>query len=64
MERCKKCKRSTLLGEYKCRCGNLYCLACRLPEIHACTFDYIKAGQASLQVSLEKVVHDKIANRI
>jgi len=64
VERCNKCKKSTLLGEYRCRCGNLYCLSCRLPETHGCTFNYIKAGQESLTQTLEKVENDKIPNRI
>jgi predicted nucleic acid binding AN1-type Zn finger protein len=25
-----------------CRCTNAYCLQCRMPEDHQCTFDFVK----------------------
>lgn len=39
--RCSYCKKSTVL-EFKCRCDNIYCIKCRMPEVHKCTFNFIK----------------------
>jgi hypothetical protein len=35
-KRCSKCKKR-LHMEFKCKCEKMYCVACRLPEVHSCT---------------------------
>jgi hypothetical protein len=25
---------------YKCSCQNIFCIKCRIPELHNCTFDF------------------------
>ena len=51
--RCSCCKKKTHL-EFKCECGAVVCMACRLPEIHGCT---VKENQP---VVLVKVVAEKV----
>ena len=41
--------------EFKCACGVVFCLACRLPEVHGCT---VKEEE---KVVLVKVVAEKVA---
>lgn len=38
---CTKCKRRSHLI-VTCKCSNTFCLKCKSPEIHSCTFDYMK----------------------
>ena len=40
--------------EFKCKCENMYCVTCRLPEVHACTVTVVE------KVVLEKVVAEKV----
>jgi hypothetical protein len=41
--------------EFKCACGVVVCLSCRLPEVHGCT---VKEEE---KVVLVKVVAEKVA---
>jgi predicted nucleic acid binding AN1-type Zn finger protein len=34
------CRKKLLLTDTACRCGETYCSAHRLPEVHVCPFDY------------------------
>ena len=39
--KCKSCKKKIISGmEYKCRCDEVYCTRCRMPEDHVCSFDW------------------------
>lgn len=51
--KCEYCKKKTHL-EFKCQCEKVFCIHCRLPEVHQCP-DY-----KSTAVSLVKVVAPKI----
>tara|TARA_B100001094_G_scaffold260563_1_gene261054 strand:- start:1854 stop:2078 length:225 start_codon:yes stop_codon:yes gene_type:complete len=36
-KKCNHClKKLKLLDEFKCNCGNIYCLNCRYPHVHNC----------------------------
>ncbi len=50
--KCACCKKKTVM-EFKCSCGHVYCLTCRLPEVHKCT-------PPPKPVELVKVVADKV----
>lgn len=39
-KRCTKCNKKLSLVPFGCRCGNLYCNLCRMPESHNCNFDF------------------------
>ena len=52
-EGCKK--KLSMLNQYKCRCGLMFCSKHKLPESHDCSYDY-----KSDKLKLEKVVADKV----
>lgn len=51
--KCSHCKKKVVV-EFKCSCGCVYCVACRLPEVHKCSPEPPKP------VVLEKVVAAKV----
>ena len=50
MERCSKCKKKTLLT-FNCKCLGKFCMNCKIPEIHLCSFDYKKEQRDKLEKS-------------
>ncbi|XP_031494611.1 zinc finger A20 and AN1 domain-containing stress-associated protein 4-like [Nymphaea colorata] len=46
--RCSSCKKRVGLIEFKCRCGSTFCASHRLPEKHACDFNYKGAGREAI----------------
>ena len=60
MQRCTKCKKKTVLL-VSCKCSNHYCLTCRMPEDHDCTFDFVKQQTEILRLSNPIVVGEKIS---
>jgi predicted nucleic acid binding AN1-type Zn finger protein len=49
------CKKKLTLTDTNCRCGQRYCVIHRLPETHACTFDFKEIGISTLQKTLVRV---------
>lgn len=49
------CKKKLLLSDQACKCKERYCMAHRMPEEHACSFDYKAAGKALLTAANPKV---------
>ena len=58
--RCGKlgCKKKKMLDLIECKCGKFFCISHLLPEKHDCQFCHKN------NKNLEKVVRDKIDNRI
>lgn len=54
--RCEQCRKK-IVFELKCKCGKVCCIACRLPEAHACTAPVEK-------IVLPKVVAPKMNDLI
>ena len=53
--KCTHCKRKVSDAlTVKCGCGGVHCLACRLPEVHACP------AQVKGVVTLPKVIAPKV----
>ncbi|KAF4347060.1 hypothetical protein G4B88_026263, partial [Cannabis sativa] len=50
--RCKYCNKKVGLTGFTCRCGNLYCGCHRLPETHACTYDFKGAARQNFELTL------------
>jgi predicted nucleic acid binding AN1-type Zn finger protein len=44
----------------ECKCTHRYCATHRLPETHACTFDYKKDGTERLKAQLVSCVADRV----
>ena len=59
-QRCSQCNKKTGLMVHTCRCGLIFCIKCRLPEQHNCTFDYKSEGKDLLKKDLIKVAPKKI----
>lgn len=60
MARCEKCKKKILMT-FTCSCEHVFCIKCRMPEDHMCTFDYVKAFQEKLTRDNEVVKGEKVA---
>ena len=48
MERCFECKKKALIN-FKCKCSNIYCIKCKIPELHQCKFNYKEEQQKILE---------------
>lgn len=59
MERCDTCKKKTV-SVYACTCRGRFCMKCRMPEDHKCTFDHKQAYKALLELKNPKVVAAKL----
>ena len=40
--RCNSCNKKIGLHSYECKCDGIYCTQCRYPDIHNCSYDFIK----------------------
>lgn len=59
--RCWKCnKKVTLAGQFKCKCGYVYCARCRYPDAHNCEFDWKKQHQDKLAKDNKIVAFSKL----
>jgi len=58
--RCGCCRKKLALTDLECRCKVRFCAAHRMPEEHACTFDFKSHGLACLEKQLTKAVADKV----
>jgi hypothetical protein len=56
---CAKCKKKTLV-ECKCPCGQIFCIKCRVPELHGCTFDFRLEQQKKLARENPVVTGEKL----
>ena len=62
--RCGACKHKLALSDMECKCGIRHCSKHRMPEDHACTFDFKAHDRAVLGKQLVACVGDKIEERI
>ena len=53
------CKKKLLLSDHTCKCNERYCMTHRMPEEHACSFDYKAAVRALLTSANPKVAGQK-----
>jgi predicted nucleic acid binding AN1-type Zn finger protein len=59
--RCNSCNKKVGLLGFRCRCGQVFCGNHRMPEFHACDFDY-STYEANPHVALIKA--DKLEYRL
>lgn len=50
------CKKKLLLSDYPCKCSRIFCSAHRIPEVHACTYDFKSAGREELKKKIGSAV--------
>jgi len=59
--RCWNCnKKVSLAGQFKCKCGYVYCAMHRYPDAHNCTFDWKKQHQDKLAKDNKTVAPSKL----
>lgn len=60
-KKCNHCnKKITLVDTMSCKCDNSFCFACRLPEVHNCTYDHKSDGKHLLEKANIKIVASKL----
>ena len=57
---CQKCKRKSSTFGFTCKCGVLFCIRCRMPEEHGCTFNYKKEAAELLENQNPKILAEKL----
>lgn len=60
-QRCNCCRKKLNLTATTCRCGFKFCDIHRLPEEHACTYDFSATGKAALSTMLVAVTGNKLS---
>lgn len=59
-KKCSFCKNKLTLINFKCRCEKTFCLSCKNPETHNCTYNYVNHSKKLLENNLVKVQNAKI----
>ena len=59
-KKCFKCQKKLGLMPFNCRCDNLFCSKCRLPEVHNCRFDFKSIAKDQIKKDNPLVNHEKI----
>ncbi len=57
--RCSSCKKKVLVP-MNCMCNQQFCIKCRSPESHACTFDFLTYSKEHLEKNNPLIVSKKI----
>lgn len=54
------CNKKLGITSFPCKCNHSYCANHLMPELHACTFDYIKQGQEQIRKKNPVVIGSKV----
>jgi hypothetical protein len=57
--KCFQCKKKVLVP-MSCMCSQQFCIQCRTPELHKCTFDYFKHSKQQLEKNNPLVIPKKV----
>ena len=57
--KCHHCSKKIRGIEFDCKCNKNFCVKCRYPETHKCTFNYKTHHKIKLEKELIRVVPDK-----
>ena len=59
------CKKKVMIGMVSCRCEKVFCNLHRLPEAHACRYDFRQNHLSTMdeQIANMKCVGDKVESR-
>lgn len=58
--RCTKCKKKILIVS-ECSCGKQFCLSCRHPEDHECTFNHKQKAIDELIKQNPVIIGEKVS---
>ena len=59
-ERCWACDKKSGPMAFDCRCGFAFCKRHRMPEQHACCFDFVADGKEQIARNNPSIKHSKI----
>ena len=56
-KRCNVCNKKVTIISFTCKCSqiNLYCSKHRMPELHSCTYDWVKEGKDKIMKENPKI---------
>lgn len=57
--RCHSCRKKSIILT-KCSCESNFCLSCRYPDVHKCTFDFKEQAKKYLQKNNPLVAGEKM----
>lgn len=60
MKRCYNCNKKLDYLFFECKCKEIYCILCRLPEKHNCNVNYNKLGKEEIKNKNPKLTKEKI----
>jgi predicted nucleic acid binding AN1-type Zn finger protein len=58
--KCPTCQKRLALTDFACRCGPRFCALHRVPDAHACKYDFRAEAQKLLTAQLARVVGEKL----
>ena len=58
--RCPCCNKKLGLIKFTCKCCITYCMKCKMPEVHKCTYDYKTSEKLKLEKENPVIKIDKI----
>ena len=59
-QRCYNCNKKTGLITILCKCNQNFCIKCKNPEQHNCTFNFKEYEKKILEKNMIKVIKKKI----
>ena len=57
--KCLSCKKKSIIM-LNCMCNQQFCIKCRAPEVHNCSFDYFKYSKDQLEKLNPLVIAKKV----
>lgn len=63
MLKCSQCKKKDVFA-ITCSCSKVYCIKHRMPEDHACPFDFKEKSKEILSNQMPAVTSEKLQNKI
>ena len=59
-KKCFFCKKKVDLINFTCKCDHIFCIKCKDPEIHKCTYDYKSEFKDLLEINNPIITPSKI----
>lgn len=59
-KRCEGCNTKVGIMSFICSCNKEFCIKCRFPEEHSCTFDYKSKAKENIEKNNPIIVPTKV----
>ena len=53
--RCHQCNKKLSMMSFKCKCGNMYCIAHQIPHTHKCSYNHKQEKMIQIQNNNPKI---------